>query len=88
MPYLATITDKRQLTIPAGLFRELNLSRGDKLVMKRMGDSVTLTPAVRLVERAAGMFKAPKHLRGRNIDELIEEAKYRHFALKYRHLKR
>lgn len=84
MMYLATITDKRQMTIPAALFRELNLSRGDKLVLSRNGDLVTLTPAVALVEKAAGMFTAPKDLKGKDVDRLIEEAKYRYFSSRYK----
>lgn len=43
--------------------------------------------AVALVEELAGSVPMPKEWQGRDIDEIIEEAKNEHFNKKYAHLR-
>lgn len=40
-----------------------------------------------LIRKLAGSVPVPEHLRGRDLDEIIEEAKEEHFRDKYRNKK-
>jgi len=82
MAYTATITSKRQLTIPAKLFKKAGLSHGDKVLMEEKDGKIILRSALSLVEELAGSVKIPKHLRGVDADEAIRIAKERYFANK------
>ncbi|MBI2325940.1 AbrB/MazE/SpoVT family DNA-binding domain-containing protein [Candidatus Collierbacteria bacterium] len=82
MTYIATITDRGQLTIPAELFRKSNLKRGGKVILSIDGDQIKMQTSLDLLNKLAGSVKVPDHLRGRDIDEIIEEAKMIHFRKK------
>lgn len=43
-PALTTISSKNQITLPAHLLRELGLSAGDRLVVRREGNRLVLRP--------------------------------------------
>lgn len=77
-----TISAKRQITIPAELFRKLGLSRGDKMVIEDIDSSFRLTPAEKLVEDLAGSVNMPKRFQKKNIDEIVEIAKNEYFKNK------
>jgi AbrB family looped-hinge helix DNA binding protein len=77
---MATITSKRQLTIPADLFRELNLETGDKMVIEVTNDKqLKMQKAVDLVEKLAGSVSVPKGKEGADIDKILSEAKKHYF---------
>lgn len=80
---MATITSKRQLTLPIQVFKRVGLKIGQKVAVKAEGDMITITPAEKLVEELAGSLKMPKKWRGKDIDEIIEEAKREYFKEKY-----
>lgn len=80
--YLATITSKRQLTIPAKLFSELGLEAGQKLVLVKEGRRVYLETANDQLAALAGSIKTPQHLRGANLDTMIRRAKKAYFGAK------
>ncbi len=82
MTYIATITSRGQLTIPAELFRKSNLKRGGKVILSIDGGQIKMQTSLDLLNKLAGSVKVPAHLRGRNIDEIIEEAKMIHFRKK------
>lgn len=84
--YQGTITSKRQLTIPAKLAKKLNLKSGEKVSISEKEGSIIITSQLALVEKLAGSVKLPKRWQGKDIDEVIELAKYEHFKKKY-HLK-
>ncbi len=80
MSYIATITSKRQLTIPSELFKNIKLTRGDKVLMEEREGNIILRPASSLVEKLAGSVAVPEHLKGIDIDEAIRIAKKNHFG--------
>ncbi|EKD57162.1 MAG: hypothetical protein ACD_57C00391G0010 [uncultured bacterium] len=80
MQYTATITSKRQLTIPSQLFKNTRLTKGDKVLMEEKQGSIVLKPATALIEELAGSVKVPKNLRGVDIDEAIMIAKKNYFG--------
>ena len=84
MMQTARITDKRQITIPALIYRSLDLEKGDQLVVEKRGQTIILSPAENLVEQLAGSIKVSRHLKGKNIDLMIKKARENYFEGKYR----
>lgn len=80
---LATITSKRQFTIPVAAFEDLNFRVGQKVVVTSDNGALKITPAEKLVNDLAGSIRVPKKFKNKNIDEIIEIAKARYFAKKY-----
>ncbi len=74
----ATITSKRQLTIPAEMYRRMNFEKRQKVVLSLEADVIRIEPAVDLVERLAGSIPVPPAYRGRDVDTMIAEAKRAH----------
>lgn len=85
MAQLATITSKKQLTLPAEVFKKANLRIGQKVIVSEEDGNLLITPAEKLVEELAGSVSIPSGLKGKNIDEVIEQAKREYFQNKYRH---
>ncbi|OGM63914.1 hypothetical protein A2893_00165 [Candidatus Woesebacteria bacterium RIFCSPLOWO2_01_FULL_39_25] len=82
MSYIATITSKRQLTIPSELFKNTKLAEGDKVLIEEKNGELRIKKAVDLVEELAGSVEIPKHLRGIDIDKAIRIAKKNYFGKK------
>lgn len=82
MSQVITITSKRQLTIPAKLFKSIGLSTGDKLIIEEKKGSLHLTPAKSLVDTLAGSVTVPSKLKQVDPDTAIKIAKRRHFEKK------
>lgn len=78
-----TITSKGQFTIPAELFRLGKFTKGEKVTFEFVGDHLKVVSGLELVRRLAGSIRVPAHLKGRDLDELIEEAKSDYFLKKY-----
>lgn len=83
MNQLATITSKKQLTLPAELFRKAGLKIGQKVIVSEENGRLVLTPAEKLIEELAGSVPMPKKWKGKNIDTIIEQAKDEYFKEKY-----
>jgi AbrB family looped-hinge helix DNA binding protein len=79
----ATITSKKQVTLPAKLVKKLNLKAGQKIAIAELNGELILTPAKKLVEELAGSVPTPPAWKGRDIDEIINEAKDQYFQEKY-----
>lgn len=79
MKYIATITSKRQFTIPADIFSKLNLREGEKMLILPEGDSLKITPVLRLVNKLAGSVEIPKRYRNLSPDKIVAKAKIEHF---------
>lgn len=79
MPQLATITSKRQLTIPAEIFRRLDLKEGQRVLVSEENGSIKIESAFSLINRLAGSVKIPKRFRGLSPDEMIKKAREEHF---------
>jgi len=82
MTYTATITSKRQITLPASLFSDLGLRKGQKLTITKRGDELVMTSALAAMYRLMGSVKRPEKFKGMDIDEMIEKAKMEYFSKK------
>ena len=80
MSYIATITSKRQLTIPSELFKNIKLTEGDKVLMEEKEGNIILKPATSLVEELAGSVEVSESLKGIDIDDAIRIAKKSYFG--------
>lgn len=74
MTYMATLTGKQQLTVPAELFRRLNWEIGQKVIISENNRSLSITSALDLIDRLAGSVSLPKRLKGISLDKIIEQA--------------
>lgn len=83
MNHLATITSKRQLTIPSAVFKKANFKKGDKVIVEEKDGELRIKRAVDLVEELAGSVTVPKRLRGVSEDEIIKKAKAEHYRKKF-----
>lgn len=82
MTYAATITSKRQITLPAQLFSHLGLKTGQKLSIVARDGEFTMSPAVSSVYKLMGTLKRPKRYAHMDIDDMIEVAKNEYFSRK------
>lgn len=78
MSGLATITSKRQLTIPVKMFEQLGLSTGDKMIIETTNGELRLKKATKLISELAGSIKVKKSIP--NIDKAISQAKEARFS--------
>jgi len=84
MTQLATITSKKQLTLPSKVFKKAGLRIGQKVIVSEENGHLLITPAEKLVEDLAGSVSIPHRLRGEAIDRVVEDAKIRYFQNKYK----
>jgi bifunctional DNA-binding transcriptional regulator/antitoxin component of YhaV-PrlF toxin-antitoxin module len=82
MQQLATITSKRQLTIPAGIFKNLGLETSRKVLIRADKNVLTIEPATFLVHSLAGSIRMPTKYKGKSADAIIQDAKRRYFRKK------
>ena len=82
MTYTATITSKRQITLPASLFSDMGLKKGQKFTITKRGDELVMTSALAAMYRLYGSVKIPEKYKGMDIDEMIEKAKMEYFSKK------
>lgn len=80
MTQLATITSKKQLTLPAEVFKKAGLRIGQKVIVSEENGHLLITPAEKLVEELAGSVSIPSRLKGKDMDEVIEQAKKQYFS--------
>lgn len=80
MIQMATITSKKQLTIPAALFRQAGFKEGQKVIVSEENGSLKITSAEALVEQLAGSVPIPKKWRGKSIATIKEEAIKEYFS--------
>lgn len=82
MQTIATITSKRQLTIPARIFKNAGLKERQKVVVREERGAIKIEPAFLAVERLAGSVRVPARFRGMDADEIIRKSKEEYFATK------
>lgn len=63
------------MTLPVNLFRNTKLRRGEKVVFTVTNNEIKMESALELVNSLAGSIKVPDSLKGRDVDELIKEAR-------------
>lgn len=83
MPQTATITSKLQFTIPMLIARKIGVKSGEKVDVAENKGQIIITPLRKLVEDLAGSIKIPKELKGKNMDDVIRQAKKNYFRTKY-----
>lgn len=83
MTHTATITSKRQLTIPVELFKKLGLKENQKVLVRENKGVLEIESALAAVERLTGSVKMPKRFQGMDLDKIIEKAKDEYFFEKY-----
>ncbi|GEM_PF-569619 len=69
MTYTVTITSQGQISIPATLRKELNLSTKDKALVKREGQRIVIEPIPDLLSLKGSL--SHKAMKGKSIDEII-----------------
>lgn len=82
MQQIATITGKMQLTVPIIIARKTGLKTGDKVAVSYEKNIIVLTPIKSLIEGLAGSLVVPKKWEGKEIDDIIKDAKEEHFSKK------
>ena len=82
MTYTATITSKRQLTIPVKLFKKINLQQGQKIVLTEENGIIKMESAIDMVNRLAGSLKLPRKYQSLSIDSVISQAKEKYWRQK------
>lgn len=82
MTYTATITSKRQFTIPVNLFKKVGLSIGDKVLVEEKNGNLQIKSALNLVKELAGSVSIPEDKKKIDLDEAILESKKKYFQSK------
>ncbi|MBI4252655.1 AbrB/MazE/SpoVT family DNA-binding domain-containing protein [Candidatus Uhrbacteria bacterium] len=82
MAQTATITDKRQFTIPVEVYRKVGFREGEKVIVTNRGNKMIVEPAEKIISRIAGSVKLPRRFHGMSIDGMIRKAKDEHFSKK------
>lgn len=75
MTKIATVTNKKQITIPAMLFRKVGFYNGQKILVRELDGDIILSSFDGIVNELAGSLKSPKRWQGKNIDKIIDSAK-------------
>lgn len=81
---MATITSKRQLTIPVDIFRKLGFQEGERVFIREENGALKIESALAALEKLGGSVKVPKRFQGMDIDQIIEKAKKEYFSKKYK----
>ena len=82
MEYVATITSKRQFTIPSVLFKKVGLKTKQKVLVRERNGILEIESMRKLVEALAGSVPIAPEYRGLSIDKMIEKAKKDYFGNK------
>lgn len=79
MTYVATITSKRQVTLPAALFSKLDLESGTKVLITEDQGKIIMSPSGSAVRELAGIIKVPKRISDSQLEKIIEKSKTKRF---------
>jgi bifunctional DNA-binding transcriptional regulator/antitoxin component of YhaV-PrlF toxin-antitoxin module len=79
MNQVATITSKKQLTIPVAIFNKIGLRIGQKVLVSEDKGRLLVTPAEKLVEELAGILTMPKKWKNKTLNQVIEDSKMEYF---------
>lgn len=80
MNKIATVTSKRQITIPVALYRRAGFSDRQRLVVTEDSGKIILSSANHLINELSGSLKMPKEWNDKNLDQIIESSKKEYFA--------
>jgi len=74
------ISSKRQITIPAQIYRQLSLNQGDRLSISIDNENLIIKKSKQLLNELAGSVTVPKRYKNKPIDYIIKEAKKEYFT--------
>lgn len=78
----ATITSKRQLTIPVSIFDELNLVNVRTMTVEKKNNTLVLTPVQNILNSLEGSVTPPDRYKNMSVDEIIDTSKKEYFSQK------
>jgi len=76
---LATITSKRQLTIPISVFKKLGFRSNARVIVEESRGGLLIKPAISLIDELAGSVEVSRSKKGISAEKAIKEAKRVHF---------
>ena len=82
MKQLATITSKRQLTIPVAIFDRMRFKKGERVLVFQRKETIVIRPVKNLVEELAGTISLPKRFKSFSLEKIIQRAKEEYFNRK------
>lgn len=82
MQQIVSITSKNQVTIPSTIVKLLNISKGDKLLIKTDSQKIIIEKPLKLLNEIAGMVKIPTKYKNKSLSFIIKEAKKEYFSFK------
>jgi len=80
MNQMATITSKRQFTIPVSIYDEIGLKQGQKVIVSLENNIIKIEPAINYVNQLAGSLIVPKQYKDIPLEDIIEKSKINHFS--------
>lgn len=83
MSKVATVTSKKQLTLPSEIFSKAGLKVGQKVLVSEENGRVIITPTEKLVNELAGSVSIPEKWKGKSTQDIIELARNEYYREKY-----
>lgn len=80
MNQIATITSKRQFTIPVLIYDKIGLKQGQKVIVSLENNIIKIEPAINYVNQLAGSLTIPKQYKNIPLEDIIEKSKLNHFS--------
>lgn len=80
MKSLATITTKKQLTIPVKIFTSAGLKERQKVLLTFENGTIKIEPALNLVSRLAGSVIVPQRFKDWPLQKIITKARKERFS--------
>lgn len=78
----ATITSKKQLTLPAKIVKKYNFRVGQRVAFGEERGRLFLVPAEEVVEELAGSLKIPEKWKGKSLDQIVDISRQEYFQAK------
>jgi len=79
MTQTATITSKRQFTIPVSIYKKFKLKQGQKVLVSLENNYIKIESASSLVNRLAGSVSLPNSYQKIPLNKIIQTAKINRF---------
>jgi len=74
-----SISSKNQITLPSSLLKILGLKKGHSLLIKKNGNSISLTPTELLINDLAKKYRSKKRIPKNEIKKQVTKAKLQKF---------
>ena len=82
MSQIATITSKRQLTIPVAVFKKARLRESQKVLVEEENGVIKIQPTINKVLKLSGLVQVPRRFKGKTSKEIIKIAKEEYYSEK------